>query len=98
MTRPDVAVPVACLARYVAEPCNSAMVTAAKKVMKFLMSTPHIGVSYSPEAELEFNKTYSVLLPAGRDFPLIHLFSDAGYANCMKTLRNSLLSIYFDFL
>ena len=59
------------------------------------MSTPHIGVSYSPEAELEFNKTYSVLLPAGRDFPLIHLFSDAGYANCMKTLRSTSGSICY---
>jgi hypothetical protein len=94
-TRPGVAVPVACLARYVAEPCNNAMMNAAKKVMKYLLSTPKVGVSYDPSTESEFYNTYSQLLPPGRELPLINLFSDAGYANCLKTLRSTSGSICY---
>jgi hypothetical protein len=71
------------------------MVRAARKVCKYLITTASEGVGYSPEAEAEFDQIYSELLPTGRDLPNVNIFSDAGFANCIKTMRSTSGSICY---
>ena len=63
--------------------------------MKFLIHTKDTGISYSPEGEAAFNETYSKLLPEGRELPSLNIFSDAGYANCFRTMRSTSGSIIY---
>jgi hypothetical protein len=65
------------------------MVTAIRKVVKYLVTTKSEGIGYSPDAERAFEQTYSKLLPEGREVPLVNIFSDASYANCLATLRST---------
>lgn len=93
--RPDAAVPVATLAKYVSTSATTVLVRAVRKVMKFLICAYSEGISYSPEQEMEFSRIYSELLPEGRELPEIDLFSDASFANCAKTTRSTSGSICY---
>ena len=95
VARPDVTVPVNTLAKYVANTPTKSFTKAAKKIFKYLATTPQIGVSYSPDAENKFNKIYSELLPKNKPIPPINLFSDASFANCLKTMRSTSGSIIY---
>ena len=95
VARPDVSVPVSTLAKYVSSTPNMPVVRACRKVIKYLITTKYEGICYSPESELEFNNIYKELLPDGRDVPVLNLFSDAGFANCLKTLRSTSGSIMY---
>ena len=65
--------------------------------MKYLVSTKHEGVLYLKESEAAFNETYAKLLPEGRKLLAVNIFSDAGDANCLKTLRSTSGSIVYLF-
>ena len=93
--RPDVTVPVSVLSKYTADVPNIPYTKACRKVIKYLVTHKHEGITYSREAELAFNETYSKLLPAGRKLPSFNVFSDASYANCLKTLRSTTGSILY---
>lgn len=95
VARPDVAVPVSIVARYVSEVPNRAIVRAIVKILKYLICTKDEGLSYNPSVEAEFAKVYSDLLPEGVRLPVVNLFSDASYANDLKTLRSTSGSIMF---
>jgi len=95
IARPDISVPTSTLARYVMDIPTKTIVKAANKVIKYLLTTKTEGIGYSPEEEAELNKTYSALLPEGRDLPFLNLFSDAGFANCLKTMRSTSGSIMY---
>jgi len=93
--RPDISVPVAALARHVSKPTSLRMAKAANKVMKYLATTRSEGLEYSPQIEEDFNKIYEKLLPEGRDMPEVNIFSGAGFANCLKTMRSTSGSIMY---
>ena len=95
VARPDVALPVSTLARNVAKPTTLPLVKACRKVMKYLITTLTEGISYSPGGEEAFNEVYRKLLPEGRDLPEVNLFSDAGFANCIQTMRSTSGSIMY---
>ena len=95
VARPDIIVPVATLARYVNHPVTQPMVNAGKKILKYLITTRTTGLGYSPAQEKEFEAIYSQLLPEGRDMPRVNLFSDAGFANCLQTMRSTSGSIMY---
>lgn len=63
--------------------------------MRYLVTTKDAGVSYSPSQEAAFNEVYGKLLPTNRSVPDINLFSDAGFANCLKTMRSTSGSICY---
>ena len=83
--RPDIAVPAAALARHVASVPPVAFAKACRKVLQYLLTTASIGVSYSPEEEEKSNEIYATPLPEGRDLPRLNIFSDAGFANNVKS-------------
>jgi len=93
--RPDISVPTSTLARYCTHNATKAIIKAATKVIKYLLTTKTEGVGYSPEEEEAFDRTYCPLLPEGRGMPKINLFSDAGFANCLKTMRSTSGSIMY---
>ncbi len=93
--RPDIAAPVNTLAKYVGEKPTKAFARAVLKVWRYLDTTQDDGISYSPEGEERFNEIYGKLLPEGRPIPRTHLFSDASFANCLKTLRSTSGSIVY---
>ena len=93
--RPDITVPVSTLAKYVSKTTTVAFAKACRKVMKYLISTKNEGISYSPAGEIEFNNIYGSLLPPGKSLPDINIFSDAGFANCLTTLRSTSGSICY---
>ena len=94
-TRPDISVPTSTLAKYVAEPATVPFAKACRKVIKYLITTKDMGIEYSPEGEANFNQIYSKLLPEGREIPKLNLFSDASFANCVKTMRSTSGSIAY---
>ena len=57
VARPDVAQQVQFLARFSSKPPTRARVNAAKKIVRFLIGTKHIGLYYSPASEKSFNDT-----------------------------------------
>ena len=89
VARPDLTVPVNVLAKYVAEPATKYFIKAAKKIFRFLATTDSLGITYSPENEQKFNAIYGELLPTGKQLPDVSLFSDASFANCLKTMRST---------
>ncbi|CAD7939189.1 unnamed protein product [Amoebophrya sp. A25] len=93
--RPDICVPVATLARYVSKPVTERIAKACRKVLKYLATTKDQGLYYSPESEEEFNGIYKKLLPEGRELPYTNWFSDAGFANCIKSMRSTSGSIMY---
>lgn len=93
--RPDVVVPVSVIAKYVAEIPTKAIINAVNKIIKYLLTTAEEGIVYSPQAEAQFNETYGRLLPEGREIPKMNAFSDAGFANCLKTMRSTSGSIIY---
>jgi hypothetical protein len=95
VARPDICVPVATLAKYVSQPATMPMVRACRKIMKYLATTADDGVTYSPEQEQQFEELYAPLLPEGRSIPRTNLFSDASFANCLKTMRSTSGSIMY---
>ncbi len=95
--RPDVTVPVSVLSKYTGEVPTIPYTKAVRKVIKYLVTTKHEGIVYSSESEAAFNETYGKLLPEGRKLPSVNVFSDASYANCLKTLRSTSGSIVYMF-
>ena len=93
--RPDIAVPVNVLAKYVSMVPTKAFANAAKKIFRYLDTTHDQGVSYSPAQEKQFEEIYSKLLPEGREVPKVNLFSDASFANCLRTMRSTSGSIIY---
>ena len=57
--------------------------------MRYLITTKDQGIGYSHEQEAEFNSIYSKLLPVDKQLPAVNLFSDAGFANCLRTMRST---------
>eukprot|EP00392_Amoebophrya_sp_AT5.2_P007235 g7249.t1 len=49
--RPDVAAPVNCLAKVTGKKVTKVIANCAKKVMRYLICTPEVGLLYSPENE-----------------------------------------------
>jgi len=91
--RPDALVPTATLAKSCAKTPTRGMISCAKKVLRYLCDTKDEGVEYSDEGYTNFFKVYNELLPPGRDFPDLHLFGDAGFANNIKSLHSTSGSI-----
>ena len=90
VARPDCLQCVNTLARTVGGGTHTrAAVTAAKKILKYLSTTSSMGLHYSPESEAEFNRIYG---HTDSDF---HLFSDASFGNCTKTLKSTSGSIMY---
>lgn len=92
IARPDVCLPVNALARCMGKPVSRAMVTAGKKVLRYLKGTPDEGPSYSPQQEGEFKELYGKLLQKGREAETKigdhHIFSDASFASCSVAFRS----------
>jgi hypothetical protein len=90
--RPDLAAPVHFLARVVGKgPLTKGIVNAAKKVLGYMWVTRDKGISYTPQKEAAFAKTYGDLLrKAGAEQVLSdwNLFNDASFATCAVTLRS----------
>ena len=94
--RPDISSPTNCLARVTGNKVTKSIASAAKKVLKFLISTPRIGISYSPANEKSFNSTFQKMIDANKhDTKHKHssikpwnLFTDASFASDFKTLKS----------
>ena len=93
--RPDICVPISCLSKYTTEVPNRPIVNACRKVLKYLLTTADEGLEYSPSSEKAFEETYGKLLPADRPLPALNAFTDASYANCLRTLRSTSGSILY---
>ena len=94
--RPDICHPVNVLARVVNKPVRKGIVNSIKKVMRYVISTPKIGVFYSPDNERSFRNTLRKILqehaPDGDVKRLIrdwNLFNDASFASCHVTMLST---------
>ena len=92
--RPDIQQPVSVLSRYASKPPTKTRVTAAKKILRYLATTPNEGLAYSPQIEKEFGEIYSSLM-GGKKMPKYSLFADASFATCCLTLRSTSGSILY---
>ena len=86
--RIDICHPVNILARITCKEPTKAIVSCCKKVLRYLLGKPKIGLFYSPENEHEFNKTYGSLLPEGERPRDWNTFSDASFASCFLTMKS----------
>ena len=86
--RPDIAVAVSILARYNNAETTTTMIRAAKRVLRYLRTTKHVGVWYSPESQSTFEQIYSSLLPEDRPLPSKVLFGDCSFASVLYTFRS----------
>jgi hypothetical protein len=78
--RIDVANPVNVLSRASSREPTKAIVACCKRVLKFLIRTPKVGLYYSPESERLFNQTYTELRSGGGPAKTWNTFSDASFA------------------
>ena len=86
--RIDIANPVNVLARASSREPTKAIVGCCKKVLKYLISTPTVGLVYSPENERLFNSTYAELRSGGGPAKDWNTFSDASFASDFKTMKS----------
>ena len=93
--RPDIAYPVNVLSRYSCGPVTDGLVSAAKKILKYLGTTKEIGLVYSTESNQEFNNVYRGLLKESQEMGSYAVFSDASFANCSVTLKSTSGSIVY---
>lgn len=87
--RPDILVPVSCLSKYLAQTPTKPMITACKKVAKYLASTLDFGVSYSPQQEYEFRAMFEEHLEPDISWSNSQVFADASFASCVRTLKST---------
>lgn len=98
VARPDVAVPTSVLAKYATVKCTKPMVAAMRKVVKYLITTKDQGIGYSEQQEQKFDEIYYDLLPDDRKkgwMPRTNWFSDASFANDLRSLRSTSGSIAY---
>ena len=105
MCRPDCMYGVNRVARSMTN-CTTSVVTAAKRILRYLLQTASQGIEYSPEREAKFRAAYQGVLdknasdcldPDAKAEPLREAvaFSDADFAGCSVSLRSSSGSILF---
>jgi hypothetical protein len=87
--RVDICTPTNVLSRVAGKPCTKNIVACAKKVLRYLITHPSIGLFYSAENELKFNRIYKSLLDEGQRVKQWNLFTDASFANCFVTLKST---------
>ena len=93
--RPDVLYAVNRVSRHMTK-CTSAVVTAAKRIVRYLLHTQTTGIEYSVEREKAFRETYQkVLQEHGKGVNLgdCVAFSDADFAGCSVTFKSHSKSI-----
>ena len=94
IARPDVARPVNLLAIYLSDPVTKHRSSAALRVLRYLLGTRDLGISYSSDRETAFSRELagvqqresgpSSVMPV----PKLNLFSDASFASCRKSLNS----------
>jgi hypothetical protein len=94
VARPDITQPTNTLARLVSKPVTRPLVNAAKKVLKYLVTTPDEGLHYSKEREKEFCDIYAELIGSS-GVPEFNLFSDASFGSCSVTFRSTSGSVLY---
>jgi len=97
MCRPDCLFAINRIARDMS-PCTSALVTAAKRIVRYLLHSSDIGIEYSPKREKQFDDTYTKCLrDAGKESQLPSLvgFSDSDCAGCNVSLKSHSGSIIY---
>ena len=93
MARPDCVYAVNRVARHLTTPTRS-VITAAKRVLRYLVQTSKEGVRYSPEIEKTFVQTYGELCKS-KGLQDAVAFSDSDFAGCCATLRSSSGSVLY---
>ena len=94
MARPDITFSVQRVQR--CTKVTSSAVTAAKRIFAYLKGTADWGITYSPEAESDFNDTYVELRNCGNKVDKsVFTFSDADFAGCPITFRSTSGTIVF---
>ena len=90
VARPDCAQPVSVLARYSSKKPTRVMVNAARKVLRYLVSTRSRGIGYTPSRERHFKEVYGDLMKDEKAaLPAWNVFSDASFASCVVTFRST---------
>ncbi len=95
MCRPDVVFAINRVARAQNKPTAS-VITAAKRIVRYLLQTKGEGLRYTPQREAQFRETYRKVLEeqgSKKSLPDLVAFSDADFAGCSVTLRSSSGSI-----
>ena len=93
--RPDISSPTNVLARVTGRTVTKAVVSSCKKVLRFLISTPNVGVVYSRENEKTFKSIYRSLLQSGEKLGNWNLYTDASFASDFATLKSISGSIMY---
>ena len=93
--RVDICHPVNLLARATARSSTKGIVSCIKKVFRYLINHPEIGLYYSPENEMSFNETYSSLRADSEPITDWNVFSDASFASCFITMKSVSGSIIY---
>ena len=97
MCRPDVVYAINRVARCMHN-CTTSVVSAAKRIVRYLLHTKSVGIEYSPAKERKFIETYQKVLKdadSTLSVPQFVGFSDSDFAGCNVTLRSSSGSILF---
>ena len=93
--RIDICHPVNLLARVTARDTTKSIVACIKKVIRYLVNKPCVGLMYSPENERLFNETYAGLSAEGESLTKWNAFSDASFASCFITMKSVSGSIMY---
>lgn len=86
--RADISHPVSVLSRITCKPTTKGIVYCIKKVLRYLINTPEIGLYYSPQMERSFNETYDKIRSDGQQTQRWNAFSDASFASDFVTLKS----------
>ena len=74
------------------------LITAAKRIARFMLQTKGQKIIYTPCREQRFRDAYGKILEsaqAGRELPNLVGFSDSDYAGCSVTLKSTSGSVMF---
>ena len=95
--RPDIAFSVNRVARYQSSP-TPRVIEAAKRILRYLLSTASEGLEYSPAREQRFNAVFKEIAEQGdrlSKYSNVVQFSDADYAGCATTVKSTSGSIHY---
>lgn len=91
--RPDIAFAVQRLARRQdKDKVTTAVVNAAKRVLRYLKGTRDVGIEYTPEKEAEFSKVFEAVVKkhdSSRGLDDTVVFADSDFAGCSVSLKST---------